>query len=152
LPATQPSLRVQALASSQPVPSVFGLALQAPVMESQVPVLQASFRAAQLTAVPRLHVSVVRSHVSTPLHASASTQSAFLVQPHLLVSKLHPPGSTQLSTLQAILSSHVTAVPPHTPLVHLSPLVQALPSPHAVLSGLLGLLQAPVLALQVPAS
>jgi hypothetical protein len=69
----------------------------------------------------------------------------------LLVSKLQPPGSTQLSTLQAILSSQVTAAPPHTPLVHLSPLVQALPSPHAVLSGLLGLLQAPVVESQVPA-
>jgi len=151
LPATQPSLRVQALASSQPVPSVFGVALQAPVFESQVPVLQASSSALQLMAVPRLHVNVVKSQVSTPSQASALTQSASLVQPHLLVSKLQPLGSTQLSTVQAILSSQVTVVPPHTPLVHLSPLVQALPSPHGVLSGLLGLEQVPVVGSQLPA-
>jgi hypothetical protein len=61
-------------------------------------------------------------------------------------------GSTQLSTLQAILSSQVMVVPPHTPLVHLSPVVQALLSPQGVLSGLFGLEQVPSAVLQVPAS
>jgi hypothetical protein len=129
-----------------------GTALQAPVLESQVPVLQASSSPLQLMAVPGLHVRLAKSHVSTPLHASASTQSASLVQAHLLLSALQPPGSTQLSTVHAILSSHTMAVPPHTPLVHLSPLVQALLSPQAVLSGLFGFEQTPVAASHVPAS
>jgi hypothetical protein len=150
-PATQPSLLVQALASSQPVPSPLGVALQAPVLASHVPVLHGSSKALQSTAVPRLHVNVLKSQVSTPLQASLSTQSAFLVQPHLLVSKLQPVGSTQLSSEQAILSSHANGAPTHTPLLHLSPLVQALPSPQGVSSGFLGLEQSPLAASQLPA-
>jgi hypothetical protein len=152
LPARQPSVLVQALPSSQAVPFILGVALQAPVAESQVPVLQASSSAVQLTAVPATQLSVPKLQVSTPLQALLSLQSASLAQPHLLRSKLQPPGSTQLSTVQTILSSQATAAPPHTPPVHLSPLVQALPSPHGVLSVLLGFEQLPVATSHVPAS
>jgi hypothetical protein len=70
----------------------------------------------------------------------------------LLRSKPQPLGSLQLSTVQAILSSQTTAAPPHTPLLHLSPLVQALPSVHGVSSALFGFEQTPVAGSQLPAA
>ena len=152
LPAKQPSVLVQALPSSQAVPSLRGTAAHAPVFASHVPTLQASSRLEQLTAVPATQLKVCRLHFSTPLQALPSLQSASLAQPHLLWSKKQPPGSTQLSTVHAILSSQLTPAPPHTPLLHTSPPVHALPSLHGVLSGLLGLLQSPVAGSQVPAS
>jgi len=91
-PATQASVLVQASLSSHVVPSMRGVALQAPVFVSHVPVLQASSSALQLTAVPFLQVNVVKSHVSTPLHALLSLHFVSSVQAHLLVSKLQPAG------------------------------------------------------------
>jgi hypothetical protein len=84
LPAEQPSVLVQALPSSQPVPSMRGDLEQAPVSVLQTPTLQASSRFAQLTGVPDWQLKVARLHVSTPLQALPSLQSASLAQPHLL--------------------------------------------------------------------
>ena len=151
LPAWQASTLVQASLSSQLVPFVRGLALQAPVAASQEPTLQASSKLAQLTGVPFLQLNVARLQVSTPLQGFLSSQFASVVHPHLLVSKRQPPGSTQLSTVQAILSSHVTAAPPHTPPVHLSPPVQFLPSLHSVPSAFAGSEQTPLVGSQTPA-
>jgi hypothetical protein len=78
-PAAQASTRVQALLSSQAVPSLRGLAEQAPVALSQLPTLHASSRPAQLTLVPATQVSVAGLHFSTPVQASLSSQSASLV-------------------------------------------------------------------------
>jgi len=151
LPALQASVLVQASPSSQLVPSMRGTALQLPVTVSHVPTLQESSKFEQLTAVPFLHMSVDKSHVSTPLHGFLSSHCASLVQPHLLVSNLQPVGSTQLSTVHAILSSQVIAPPPHTPAVHLSALVHVLPSLHSVPSALAGLEHVPSFGSQVPA-
>jgi hypothetical protein len=93
LPAEQLSTLVQALPSSQPVPSMRGDALHAPVLLSHTPTLQASSSPEQLTAVPATQLNVARLHVSTPLQALPSLQSASFAQPHLLWSKLQPVGS-----------------------------------------------------------
>jgi hypothetical protein len=151
LPAVQESTLVQALPSSQPVPSMRGVALQAPVLPSQTPTLQASSSPVQLTVAPATHVNVPRLQVSTPLQALPSLQSPSLAQPHLLWSKLQPEGSWQLSTVQVMPSLHATVPPPQTPLVHLSALVQALLSLQGVASGLAGFEHVPVAASHVPA-
>jgi hypothetical protein len=78
-PAAQASTRVQALLSSHAVPSLRGLAEQAPVALSQLPTLQASSSPLQLTFVPATQVSVAKLHFSTPVQASLSSQSASLV-------------------------------------------------------------------------
>jgi hypothetical protein len=84
LPAEQLSTLVQAFASSQPVPSMRGIALHAPVLLSHTPTLQASSSPVQLTAVPATQFNVPRLHVSTPLQAFPSLQSASFAQPQLL--------------------------------------------------------------------
>ena len=84
LPAAHASLLVQAEPSLQVVPSKTGDALHLPVERSHTPTLQASSSWLQLTGVPALQLNVERSHVSTPLQALPSLQSASLAQPHLL--------------------------------------------------------------------
>jgi hypothetical protein len=134
------------------VPFAFGVGVQAPVAGVHVPVLQAFVRALQSTAVPVLHVSVARLHVSTPLHALPSLQSASFAHPHALLSTVQPPAaSLQLSTVHAIPSLQVTAAPPQMPAVHTSPVVQALPSAHAVPVGFAGFEQSPEAGAHVPA-
>lgn len=151
-PFWQLSLWVQALPSLQVVPLAFGAAVQAPVAGVHVPVLQAFVSVLQSTAVPVLHVSVARLHVSTPLHAFPSLQSASFAHPHALLSTVQPPAaSLQLSTVHAIPSLHVTAVPPHTPAVQTSPVVQVLPSVQAVPVGFAGFEQSPVAGAHTPA-
>jgi hypothetical protein len=73
------------------------------------------------------------------------------VHGHALASTVQPPcASLQLSTVQAMPSLHTTAVPPQTPEVHLSPVVQKKPSLHRVPFGFVGYAQLPVEGLHVP--
>ena len=106
----------------------------------------------QSTAVPALQDNVAESHVSTPLQALPSLQSASFVQPHALVLWTQPPeASTQLSTVQVMLSLQLIAVPAQLPAVHTSPEVQIKPSLQAVPFVFEGFEQTPVDGLQVPA-
>jgi len=145
---------VQASPSSQAVPSAFGLAEHWPVTGLQLPTLHASSNAEQSTPpLPDKHESVFGSHVSAPLQAFPSSQSAAVW--HLQADELtvQPAScSEQLSTVQATPSSHFTATPPHLPAVHVSELVQVRPSLHVAPSAFAGLLQLPVLTSQVPAA
>jgi hypothetical protein len=149
LPAAQASVRVQASLSSQVVPSVTGTALHAPVAALHVPVLQASLSAEQSTGVPAVHLPAAVSHFRPVTHGSV-LQSVSLVQLHLLKSWLQPVGSTQLSTLQPSESAQPSAPPPHTPAVHLSPVVQILASLHSVPSACGGLEHVPSSGSHVP--
>jgi hypothetical protein len=72
------------------------------------------------------------------------------VQLHLLKSWLQPVGSTQLSTLQPSESAQLSAPPPHTPAVHLSPVVQTLESLHSVPSVCVGFEHVPSVGSHVP--
>src|SRR5262245_418344 len=150
-PLWQASPVVQASPSLQVVPLGLGTAEQAPVAGAHVPVLQSSVRELQLTGVPARHARVVVLQVSTPLQALLSLQSASLVQPHPPVLTVQPPGSPQLSTVQAIPSSQTRAGPPQVPLVQVSGVVQASPSLHAVPFALAGFEQIPVPGAHVPA-
>jgi hypothetical protein len=78
----------------------------------QTPIAHASSKAEQFTAVPLRHVRVFRSHVSVPLHALRSEQSASVVQAHPLASATHPAAASEhRSTVQAIPSLQLTAAP-----------------------------------------
>jgi hypothetical protein len=130
---------------------VFGTAEHAPVVWLHVPVLQASVSLLQSTGVPGLQFNV-GLHVSVPLQALPSSQSALLVQEHAFLSATHPPAlSLQLSTVHAIPSLHTTGAPPQTPLVQTSVFVQKSPSLHAVPSVFGGLEHVPFFGSHVPA-
>lgn len=136
----------------QAVPFGFGVAEQAPVVGLHVPVLQALPDEEQSTGVPETHVSVVRLHVSTPLQAFPSLQFALLVQPQRLVFTVQPPAtSLHPSSVQSMPSLHTRAGPPQTPFVHVSGVVQALPSLQLVPFVLTGFEQTPVAVLHEPA-
>jgi len=151
-PAWQVSDRVQALASSQAVPFAFGRGEHVPFAGLQVPTLQASSRELQFTVVPGLQAKMDRSQVSTPLQALASLQSALLRQPQARGSAVHwAAESLQLSAVQTMRSSQSRAGPPQTPFVHVSGVVQNLPSSQVVPFALFGLLHAPFAVLQAPA-
>jgi hypothetical protein len=152
MPAWQLEACVHLSPSSHAVPLAFGVGTHCPVATLQLPTLQASFKPEQSTAVPFWHVNVCRLQVSVPLHGFWSSQSTLVWQGHLLLSAVQPPSfSEQLSTVQAMPSSHLTAVPPHLPAVHTSGVVQVRPSLQTLPSALAGLLQRPVLVSQVPA-
>jgi hypothetical protein len=151
-PAWQVSDRVQALPSLHAVPFAFGVVVHAPLAGLQVPTLQASSRELQSTPVPGLQAKLERSHVSTPLQALASLQSALLRQPQARGSAVHwAVESLQPSAVQAMPSLQIRAGPPQLPFVQVSGVVQNFPSSHAVPFALFGLLQAPVAGLQLPA-
>src|SRR5438552_3501018 len=64
---------------------------------------------------------------------------------------VQPPScSEQLSTVQAILSSHTVAVPLHLPALHVSGPLQVKPSLQLEPSALAGLLHVPVFTSHVP--
>ena len=143
---------MQALPSLHAVPFALGTGEHVPFAGLQVPTLQASSSPLQLTAVPGLQAKLVRSQVSTPSQAFALSQSALLRQPQARGSKVHwALESLQPSAVQAMPSLQFRAGPPQTPFVHVSGVVQNLPSSQAVPFALFGLLQAPVAGLQAPA-
>jgi hypothetical protein len=138
--------------SSHVAPVAFGLGAHLPVATTQAPTLQASFSAEQSTGVPGWHCSVCKLHVSAPLQALPSLQSALVVHGQADLSLVQPPSfSEQVSTEQATPSSQATFWPPHLPPVHASGVVQVKPSLQVVPSGLAGLLHEPVLMSQLPA-
>jgi hypothetical protein len=140
------------LPSSHVVPFCLGLATQPPVAALHTPTLHASSSAEQSTAVPVWHCSVCGLQISTPLQGLLSLQSALVLQAQAEELLVQPPScSEQVSTVQATLSLHTAAAPPHLPAVHLSPVVQLKPSLQVAPSALAGLLHTPVLVLHVPA-
>jgi hypothetical protein len=151
-PAWQLDDAVHLSPSSHEVPLALGLLTHAPVAALQAPTLQASFSAEQSTGVPGWHCKVRRLHTSTPLHGLPSLQSALVLQAQADEFVVQPPScSEQLSTVQAMPSSHFTVVPAHFPPLHTSVAEQVRPSLQVVPSGLAGLLQTPVFTSQVPA-
>jgi hypothetical protein len=151
-PLWQASPVVQASPSLHDVPFALGTALHFPVAGAQVPTLQTSESPLQSMGVPGLQKRVATLHVSLPLQGLPSSQSASFAQPHLLASCVHPPAaSLQPSVVQAMPSSQGVGEPPHTPPVHASDVVQALPSLHDVPFAFAGFEQTPVPVLQVPA-
>src|SRR5438132_918294 len=86
-------------------------------------------------------------HTSVLVHALPSLQAV----PLALLAKLHVPSPLQVPAWWHWSgAAQVYAVPPHTPAVHTSVLVQALPSLHALPSALVAKLHVPS-PLHVPA-
>ncbi len=71
-------------------------------------------------------------HLSLSLHGVLFCTLAWL---HCCITGSH------VSVVHGLLSSQFRPMPPHLPLVHLSPVVQALPSLQIVLSALLAFAQ-----------
>src|SRR3990172_8078421 len=119
-PAEQVSLFVQAL------PSLHGAVLLVcthPVAGLQESSVQ-TFASSQLVAAPPTQAPAAQ--VSLVVQALASLQAA------VLLVYTQPVAGVQVSVVHTLLSLQVIAVPPQTPAVHTSPLVQALPSSHTV--------------------
>ena len=140
-PAVHTSFFVHARASLQLVPFVLAGLLHVPLVH--VPALWHWSLAVHTTAVP-LHAPLV--HLSLVVHALPSLQ----LVPLVLVGLLHVPLLQVPALWHWSLAVHTTAVPAHAPLVHLSLVVQAMPSSQAVASALLGSLHTPVVVSQVP--
>ena len=109
------------------------------LLSEQVPLLRAA--CAQL---PLVQVSVVQALLSLqpPAFWQPLLQFWICANAHTPVLGLHT------SSVQALLSLHTIAVPPHLPAVHLSPVVQATPSAHRLPSVTLTTPQLPVFASQ----
>ena len=135
MPSLQASSRVQTLPSVQGL--VFG-ALAQPLSLSQLSSVH-RLPSLQLFALPAPHLPSA--------HASPSVQMSPSLQGAALVGCRQPTLGSQLSSVQTLPSSHLSAPPPtHLPSAHLSPAVQASPSLQAAV--LLVLLQ-PLLGSQV---
>lgn len=139
VPATQVSVWVHMLPSLQG--AVVGV-LEQVAVPLHVRVLQVSL----------VHVMVVPTQVPVLLHLSVCVQAMPSSQsaPVLGVT-VHVDVPLHARVLQVSLA-HVTVVPAQTPAVHLSPYVQAMPSLHAVVSGAVGFVQAPVPMTHTPAT
>jgi hypothetical protein len=117
---------VQALASSQSVPSFTGSGSQAPVSGTHTFVKHASGLEPQTTGVPALHSLSAAPQISFPLQALPSLQSLSVSQLQLAMSAAHAPlFGSQLSTEQVSPSSQTTAMPAQTPSAQASSEVQA---------------------------
>jgi hypothetical protein len=145
-PAVQVSVCVQALPSLQAVPlAAFGVE-QAPVSVLHVPaVWHASIGAHttgfEPTQTPLVHVSVCVQPLPS-LHAVPFTAFGFEQKP---VDGLQTPAAWHLSS-----GLQTTGLPVHVPFWQLSPVVQRLPSLHAVPFATFGFEQTPVDGSQVP--
>jgi len=148
-PAMQLSTMVHALPSLQAVPSGLPGLEHMPVAALQVPTSWHASSAVHVMGL--LPWQLPAWHVSVWVHASPSLQalpSAFCGLVHSPVPGLQVPTSWQLS-----VGGHVMAAPPtQVPAWQLSNGVQALPSLHALPSGLAGLEHMPVAGLHVPGS
>jgi hypothetical protein len=106
-PAWQLEACVQAFPSSQLVPLARGVAWHLPAALHD-PTLQASFSDEQSMAAPAWHCKVCKLHVSMPLQALPSLQSALVLQAQLPEFVVQPPScSEQLSTVQLMPSLQV---------------------------------------------
>ncbi len=125
LPLVQASLRVQARPSLQAVPLVTLVYTHAPVVVSQLSVVQALL-SVQVLAVP-LHLPVVQmSGLVQALLSLHELPSVTLLNTHLPVLVSHT------SLVQGLLSLQTSCVPTHLPLAHASLLLQGLPSSQPV--------------------
>ena len=149
VPAWQVSLRVQALPSSQLVPSGLAGLEHAPVVGLQVPASWHWSGAVQTTGLAPVHAPAWQ--VSLRVHALPSS--------HVVPLGFAGLEQAPLAGLQVPASWHWSGAvqrtgfaPVHAPAWQVSLRVHALPSSHVLPSGLAGLEQAPVAGLQVPAS
>jgi hypothetical protein len=94
---------VHGLPSSQEI----GVWLHSPVVVSHESVVQRS-PSLQLTGVPLWHSPVAASHVSTPLQALPSLQSASVLQQPAIDWCWQPSDASQLSVVHVIPSSQLT--------------------------------------------
>jgi hypothetical protein len=149
VPARHVSLCVQALLSLHAVPSGADGFEQTPDVGSQVPATWHASLAAQVTGLAPTQAPVTQVslcvHALLSLHAVPSGADGFEQTPDV--------GSQVPETWHASLAAQATGFPPtHTPLVHTSVWVHALPSLHAVPFGTTGFTQTPVLGSHAPAT
>src|SRR5216110_324252 len=148
MPASQASVRVQALPSSQPVPSSLAGLPQRPVAGLQMPAVWHWSAAVHTTGLaptqaPAAQVSV-RVQASPSSHGAPSSLAGLLQTPE---AGLQTPAVWHWSA-----AVHTTGLaPPQAPAAQVSVRVQALPSSHGAPSSLAGLLQTPEAGLQAPA-
>jgi hypothetical protein len=140
-PPVQTSFKVQVLLSLQAVPSAIVGLLHTPAV--QVPATWHWSEAVQTIAVPPQTPLV---HTSDVVQASLSLQ----VDPFVLIGLLHTPAVQVPAAWHWSEAVQTIAVPPQTPLVHASDVVQALLSSQVVPLAIVGLLHTP--AVQVPAT
>src|SRR5437870_5641077 len=148
MPASQASVRVQALPSSQPVPLGLAGLLQAPDAGLQTPAVWHWSAAVHTTGLAPTQMPAAQ--VSVCVQALPSLQGA----PSALAGLLQTP----VAGLQAPAVWHWSAAvhttglaPTQAPAAQVSVCVQALPSSHGAPLGLAGLLQTPVAGLQASA-
>ena len=137
-PLTHASLPVQASPSSQ-LPLVASW-LQLPVPMSQASLVQ-PLPSSQFTPVPLTHLP--------PLHKSMSVQGLESLQESLLALLTQPIVALQLSSVHALSSVQLIALPAHAPLVQMSPPVHWFLSSQLPPSGVGALLQPPIVASQL---
>src|SRR5882724_7111981 len=149
MPASQASVRVQALPSSQPVPSGRAGLLQVPVAGLQVPAVWHWSAAVHTTGLAPTQAPAAQ--VSVCVQALPSSHGAPLGLAGLL--------QTPDAGLQTPAAWHWSAAvqttglaPTQAPAAQVSVCVQALPSSHGAPLGLAGLLQTPDAGLQTPAA
>jgi hypothetical protein len=147
-PAMHLSLLVHALPSLQARPSGLTGFEHCPVLESQVPGSWHVSIAVHVTGGPATQVPLEQvSFCVQPLPSLHGEPLAFVGLVQVPVTGLHWPTSKHCpSAVQT-----TGCVPVHTPPMHTSTLVQALPSVHGVPSALVGVEQVPFAGLQVPA-
>src|SRR5947208_3101175 len=148
MPASQASVRVQALPSSQPVPSGLAGLLQTPDAGLQMPAVWHWSAAVHTTGLAPTQAPAAQ--VSVCVQALASSQGA----PSSLAGLLQTPvaGLQVPAVWHWLAAVHTTGfAPTQAPAWQVSLCVHALPSWHSAPLGLAGLLQAPVAGSQVPA-
>ena len=146
-PATQVSLPVvQAFPSSHLAPSALAGFEHMPVVGSQVPPVWHWSLAGQAWFMPPVHMPFLQ--VSPVVHIFPSSQ----VVPSGLAGSEHMPvaGSQVPAEWHESLAVQAMVVPVHTPALHESPVVQALPSLHVAPSAFAGFEHMPVAGSQVP--
>src|SRR5207249_1601520 len=146
--ASQASVRVQALPSSQPVPSGLAGLLQTPDAGLQMPAVWHWSAAVHTTGLAPTQAPAVQ--VSVRVQALPSSHGA----PSSLAGLLQTPeaGLQTPAVWHWLAAVHTTGLAPtQAPAAQVSVRVQALPSSHGAPLCLAGLLQAPVVGSQVPA-
>src|SRR5207247_1475418 len=148
MPASQASVRVKALPSSQPVPSGLAGLLQTPDAGLQMPAVWHWSAAVHTTGLAPTQAPAAQ--VSVRVQALPSSHGA----PLGLAGLLHTPdaGLQAPAVWHWSAAVHTTGfVPMQAPAAQVSVCVQALPSSHGAPLSLAGLLQTPDAGLQTPA-
>ena len=147
VPAVQTSPEVQRFPSVHEAPSALVGLEQRPVPGSHVPASWQALVAVQTTGLPP-------THEPAPLQVSVWVQPlpSLQAEPLALLTVLQVPTPSQVELTWHSLAAQLYDVPPQAPAVQTSLWVQLLPSLQTVPLALVGLEQAPVAGLQVPAS